>query len=115
MREEGDTRTGIHTTGIISVHEAFQIALFFTGRNHAGENMSALLKQREPDLPAMIRMSDALAANFVALESDEDVIACCITHGRRNFVKIADDFPEDCRHILTAIGTFFAAAFMAEA
>lgn len=107
VREEGDTRTGIHTTGIISVHEAFQIALFFTGRNHAGENMSALLKQREPDLPAMIRMSDALAANFVALESDEDVIACCITHGRRNFVKIADDFPEDCRHILTAIGTIY--------
>lgn len=106
-RAEGDARTGLHTTGVVSVHNDFKIALLFTGRNHAGENMGELLEQREPDLPAMIRMSDALAANFSDLESDEDVIACCMAHGRRNFVKIAEDFPEQCRHILTAIGTIY--------
>jgi YD repeat-containing protein len=106
-RDHEDRRSGIFTSGIISVHEAFQIALLFTGRDHAGENMGALLKKREPDLPAMLRMSDALSSNFAALESDEDVIACCMAHGRRNFVKIAEDFPEDCRHILTAIGTIY--------
>lgn len=48
-------------------------------------------------------MSDALASNFSELESNEDVIACCMAHGRRNFVKIAEDFPEECRPILTTV------------
>lgn len=107
VRDEGDDRTGIHTTGVISVHESFQIALFFTGRAHAGENKAALKKQRDPDLPAMIAMSDALASNFSCDEGEDDMIACCLAHGRRNFVKIVDNFPEDCRHVISAIGTVF--------
>jgi hypothetical protein len=106
-RERTDSRTGIFTTGVVSVQDAFQIALFFTGRNHAGENMANLLKNREPNLPGLIQMSDALSSNFSELESDEDVIACCMAHGRRNFVKIADHFPEECRHVLTAIGRMY--------
>ena len=107
VRELDDDRTGIHTTGVISEHDDFRIALFFTGRDHAGENKAALLKQRAPDLPAMIAMSDALSSNFSQDESDEEVIACCLAHGRRNFVKIIANFPEDCRRVLMAIGTIY--------
>lgn len=106
-RESEDVRTGVFSTGIVSIHADYRIALVFTGRNHGGENMGGLLAKRAPDLPAMLRMSDALSSNFAALESDEDVIACCMAHGRRNFVKIVEDFPDECRHILTAIGSIY--------
>lgn len=106
VREPGDDRTGIHTTGVIAEHQDHRIALFFTGREHAGENKASLLRQRAPDLPAMIAMSDALSSNFKE-ECEEEVIACCLAHGRRNFVKIITNFPEDCRKVLTAIGTIY--------
>ncbi len=107
VRPEGDKRTGIFTTGIVSVHEAFEIALLFTGRNHAGENRIEIIKEREPDLPAMIMMSDALAANFVGLDNEKEILANCLTHGRRNFVRIIDSFPTDCHHVISAIGTVY--------
>lgn len=109
VREEGDDRTGLHTTGVVSVHEAFEIAVFFTGRNHAGENRAALLKKRDPDLPGMIQMSDALSSNFTGIDlmTASELIAYCLTHGRRNFVKIVDSFPDDCRHVIRAIGTVY--------
>jgi transposase len=107
VRPKGDERTGIFTTGIVSVHEAFEIALLFTGRDHAGENRVKLIKEREPDLSAMIMMSDALAANFVGLDNEKEILANCLVHGRRNFVKIIDSFPKDCHHVLSGIGSVY--------
>ena len=40
LREPGDKRTGIFTSGIISIVGAWRIALFFTGSKHAGENIA---------------------------------------------------------------------------
>src|SRR5205823_1972835 len=48
-RPEGDERTGVFTSGIVSVGEGRTIALFFTGREHAGENLATILKQRAAD------------------------------------------------------------------
>ena len=45
-REPSDKRTGIFTSGIVSLWRNRKIALFFTGRQHAGENLADLLKQR---------------------------------------------------------------------
>lgn len=105
---EDQKRTGIFTTGIVSVHELFQVALFFTGRDHAGENMKKVLQRRAPDLPALIQMSDALSRNFSELEPGEVIECCCLTHGRRNFVEIVNSFPEECRQVLEAIGRVYA-------
>ena len=101
-------RTGTFTTGIISNREALKIALFFTGENHAGENMKKILEQRSPDLPALIQMSDALSRNFSELDADEVVECCCLCHGRRNFVEIVRSFPDDCRLVLESIGRVYA-------
>lgn len=101
-------RTGTFTTGIISTREALKIALFFTGENHAGENMKKILEQRSPDLPALIQMSDALSRNFSELDADEVVECCCLCHGRRNFVEIVRSFPDDCRLVLESIGRVYA-------
>ena len=48
IREPGDKRTGTFTSGIVSLVGAWTIALFFTGRKHAGENIAEVLKQRGP-------------------------------------------------------------------
>ena len=42
--EEYSDRTGIFTSGIVSTREGRRIALFFTGRQHAGENLTDVLK-----------------------------------------------------------------------
>ena len=45
-REECEERSGVFTTGIVAKTEGRKIALFFTGRQHAGENLADVLKQR---------------------------------------------------------------------
>jgi transposase len=45
IRPEGDSRTGVFTSGVVSTGD-HRIALYFTGRNHAGENLAAVLRQR---------------------------------------------------------------------
>jgi transposase len=39
-REPSDERTGVFTSGIVSTGQGWKIALYFTGRQHAGENTS---------------------------------------------------------------------------
>ena len=59
-REPSDKRTGVFTSGIVSVWRGRRIALFFTGRQHAGENLADVLKRRSEELRAPIQMCDAL-------------------------------------------------------
>jgi transposase len=105
IAEEGGERTGIFTSGIVATSAGCKIALFFTGRQHAGENLADVLKQRAADLPAPIQMSDALSRN--APKSIHVLVANCIAHGRRQFVKITPNFPESCRHVLEALGEVY--------
>jgi len=105
IAEEGGERTGIFTSGIVSTRAGRKIALCFTGRQHAGENLADVLKQRAAELPAPIQMSDALSRN--APKSIHVLVANCIAHGRRQFVKITPNFPEPCRHVLEALGEVY--------
>jgi transposase len=105
IAEEGGERTGIFTSGIVSTSAGRKIALFFTGRQHAGENLADVLKQRAAELPAPIQMSDALSRN--APKSINVLVANCIAHGRRQFVKITPNFPEPCRQVLEALGEVY--------
>jgi transposase len=50
-REPSDQRTGVFTSGIVAVLEDRQIATYFTGRQHAGENLADVLKHRAAGLP----------------------------------------------------------------
>jgi len=40
-----------------------KIALYFSSRRHAGENLDDVLERRSPSLPMPIKMSDAAAVN----------------------------------------------------
>jgi hypothetical protein len=91
-------RTGIFTTGIVSIFEEHTIALFFTGRKHAGENLAQLLAYRDPALGPPIQMCDALSRN---LPPGHDTIeANCNSHARRNFVDLVEVFPSECAVVL---------------
>ena len=76
IREPGDKRTGTFTSGIVSLVGAWTIALFFTGRKHAGENIAEVLKQRAHGLPAPIQMCDALSRNTP--KGVETLVANCL-------------------------------------
>ena len=94
-------RTGMFTSGIVSVVDNHRIALFFTGRKHAGENLADVLAKRSQELGAPIQMCDAIAANTSpALHT---ILANCLSHARRRYVDIVDDFPEECRFVLETL------------
>ena len=105
IAEEAGERTGIFTSGVVSTAEGRKIALFFTGRQHAGENLAEVLKRRAAELPTPIQMSDALSRN--APKPIKLLVANCLAHGRRQFVKITPNFPEECRHVLEALGEVY--------
>jgi transposase len=48
VREPSDQRTGVFTSGIVPTGAGKKIALYFTGRQHAGENLADVLKRRAP-------------------------------------------------------------------
>jgi len=96
--EGSKERTGIFTTGILAEVDGHRIALFFTGRKHAGENLDTVLEQRQEGLPAPIQMSDGLPAN--KLKTAQTRQANCCTHSRRKYVEVMEAFPEECRFVL---------------
>ena len=98
-------RTGVFTSGIISTREGQRMALFFTGRWHAGENLSAVLARRAADLAPPIQMCDALSRNLP--KTLEVILGNCLAHGRRRFVKVAQNFPEQCRFVLETLGEIY--------
>jgi hypothetical protein len=94
-------RTGVFTTGIIATRAERTFALFFSGGQHAGENLQDLLDRRSPDLATPIQMCDGLSRNKPAAATTN--MANCNSHGRRGFVTVADAFPEECAHVLETI------------
>jgi len=113
-RPAGDERTGVFTSAVVSVvREAAdpegaperRMALYFSGREHAGENLARVLKQRAAGLDPPIQMGDALSRNVPKLSAGvELLLANCLTHGRRNFVEVVGNFPTECRYVLETLG-----------
>jgi transposase len=107
-REPGEKRTGVFTSGIVSTAGGRKIALYFTGRQHAGENIADVLKQRVAESGPAIQMSDALSWNAPKLPRGvELLVAHCLAHGRRQVVEVAQNFPIECRHILQQLGEVY--------
>lgn len=102
---EASARTGVFTSGVLSLVEGRRIALFFTGPRHAGENLASVLARRNGTLPAPIQMCDALSRNLP--KELKTVLANCLAHGRRQFVELAENFPEECRYVLGALSVVY--------
>jgi transposase len=99
--DERSERTGVFTSAIVSEVDGHRIALFFTGTNHAGENMDRLLAEREKDRDPPMEMCDGLSRNR---PKDHDVtLVNCLVHGRRQFVDIVKNFPTECRFVIECL------------
>jgi transposase len=106
-REPSDKRTGVFTSGIVSLWRNRRIALFFTGRQHAGENLADLLNRRT-EHSAPIQMCDALSRNTPKLTNGVKILlANCIAHGRRQFIEVAASFPQACGYVLESLGMVY--------
>ena len=68
---------GVFTSGLVA-DSGHRIALFFTGRQHAGENLAAVLGQRAAGLAPPVLMCDALSRNVPA--GVNLLIANCLAH-----------------------------------
>ena len=106
-------RTGIFTSAVISVKAERKIAMFFSGREHAGENLQKVLNQRPDGLPKPIQMSDGLDRNTPANTPTEQ--ANCNAHGRRGFVDVATKFPDEVAYVLGVIQQVYKHDQQAEA
>ena len=102
---EGKERTGIFTTSLLAEVEGHRIALFVTGHHHAGENLDQLLARRAKEASPPIQMCDALSRN--PSKEFKTILANCLSHGRRQFVDIAPDFPAECQHVLESLGEVY--------
>jgi len=108
--EEGETpeRTGVFTSGIVSTAQQQTIALFFTGHQHAGENLADVLQRRAVELAPPLQMCDALSRNLPKLpEKLQVIVGHCLAHARRRFVEVTPNFPEPCRHVLEQLGEIY--------
>ncbi len=99
--EETDARTGVFTSGIVATREGQRMARFFTGRQHAGENLADVLAQRAADHAPPIQMGDALPTNTAG--DFETILAGCLAHARRRFVDVVDNFPAEVRYVLETL------------
>jgi hypothetical protein len=102
-------RTGIFTSGIVGKLEDHCVSLYFTGRNHAGENLSKVLVHRQAERTAPLHMCDGLAQNDP--KGHPTVQVQCNVHARRKFVELESSFPEECRRVVES----FSAVYRVEA
>jgi hypothetical protein len=53
-------------------------------------------------------MCDALSRNTPKLTNGVEILlANCLAHGRRQFVEIAPNFPDECRYVLESLGSVY--------
>jgi transposase len=103
--DDADDRQGLFTSGVVALRDGHRVALFFSGRRHAGENLAQVLKHRAAELPPPIQMCDALSRNLPG--ELQTIVANCLAHARRRFVDVYDRFPEPCRHLLEALAVVY--------
>jgi len=104
-QEPENNRTGIFTTGIVSICEGHKITLFKTGNCHAGENLENLLAARAAGLPPPIQMCDALNRNVP--KEYATILSNCLVHARRQFVELVERFPDECSHVIEELAKVY--------
>jgi hypothetical protein len=105
QEDDADGRSGLFTSGVVALRDDRRVALFFSGRRHAGENLAEVLKLRAAGLPPPIQMCDALSRNLPG--ELQTIVAHCLAHARRQFVDVYERFPGPCRHLLEALAVVY--------
>lgn len=101
--EEG--RRGVFTTAVLSRVDGRTVALYATGRQHAGENLGDVLARRPEGLGPPIQMCDALERNLP--DGLATIVSNCLVHMRRQFVDVAEAFPTEVRRVLDELAEVY--------
>ena len=95
----------INTSGIVALLGQTKVMLFLTGPAHAGTNLARVLAHRAAELQRPIQMGDALSAN---VKGDfKTFLSLCLAHSRRQFVEVAERFPDECRHVIEVLARVY--------
>lgn len=97
-------RKGMYTSGFIAEGE-HKVALYFSGRQHAGENFDSLLAHRDKDKGPPIRMADALSAN--SKHTATAIEAKCSSHAFRRFRSLLSTYPEQAAFVMHIYGQVY--------
>jgi hypothetical protein len=74
----------------------------------ADENIADGLHRRAAELPSTIQMCDALSHNVPRLPTGVEILlANCLARGRRQFIEVAANFPDECRYLLEMLGQVY--------
>jgi transposase len=105
-KKKDEERVGMQTSGVVvELCTGAKVVLYFNGRQHAGENLEAIFKLRDPELGLPVQMSDALACNWCG--ETERIVCKCLAHARRKFVEIERIYPAACDYVLKQIGKVY--------
>ena len=88
---------------VVATCDDHKIVAFFTGRQHAGENLGDVLRHRAKELEKPMHMCDGLSRNVPKEFENLLMKANCMSHGRRKFVEVAHSFPQECLHVLQSL------------
>jgi hypothetical protein len=102
---DADERSGLFTSGVVALRDGRRVALFFSGRRHAGENLATVLKRRAAELPPPTQICEALSRNLPG--ELHTIVANCLAHARRQIVDVYDRFPEQSRYLLEALAVVY--------
>src|SRR4029078_5175999 len=102
---DSDERRGLYTSGVVALRDGHRVALVFSARRHAGENLAQVLAHRAEQLPPPIQTCDALSRNLPG--ELQTILAHCLAHARRRFVDVYDRFPDPCRHLLETLAVVY--------
>jgi transposase-like protein len=98
-------RKGIFTSAILSTLNDLQIALFFTGRQHAGENLDDVLDNRPDGMTTPTQMCDSSDNNSPDRNITDE--SNCLAHLRRKFYDVADIWPKYTLPIIFYLNIIF--------
>lgn len=102
-------KKGCYTTGILSVHDDYDIYLFITDSQAAGRSFDRLWKERDPELPTPFFICDGLTACIPQDVNESLYLLChCLSHARRKFYDLQGCYEELAETVLGLIGTVYA-------
>ena len=90
-------RKGMYTSGFIAEGD-HKVVLYFSGREHAGENFDTIIAHRDDDKGPVMRMADALPAN--SKHTASVVEAKCNSHAMRRFRSLLSTYPDEAKFVM---------------
>ncbi|RDH46293.1 IS66 family transposase [Zooshikella ganghwensis] len=100
-------RKGTYTTALVGDYSNHPLYIFTTSLNHAGENLSKVLVQRDESLPPVMQACDALKSNQVD-DAITTLVCHCLVHGRRKFIDLESYYPDQASMVLDTISAVYA-------